>query len=120
MKSIACTVTGDPTHAKGALVSVLHDQGFVVTWTDEWTGFAERGSKTKNLLLGAFAQYMRFDLNVRSGPAGQAVVSCFQTSTGAMGGVWGVAKTRKAFDAAAEAIAAGLQEMGMLVSTDRQ
>ena len=88
-------LVGDPTTARNTVENALVARGFHLAWSDPWTGIAERGSKTLNAFAGAFAQYMRVDVELRDAGSGQTTFRLSKGSTGAMGGVLGVSKTRK-------------------------
>jgi hypothetical protein len=86
---------GDPVIARNTVQNALESRGFHLNWSDPWTGVAERGSKAANVLAGALAQYMRVDFQVRDAGDGQTTFRISKASTGAMGGLVGVARTRK-------------------------
>ena len=81
-------VTGDAARARDTIARALEEQKFALTWHDEWNGVATRGSKTKQMLLGAFAQYFEVGIAV-FGVDGGAVVRLTRPSAGISGGVAG-------------------------------
>jgi hypothetical protein len=58
-KYIDFLVTGDPAAARATVEQALVARKFRVTWSDQWTASAERGSKLANTLVGALAQYFK-------------------------------------------------------------
>jgi hypothetical protein len=93
VKYVDFALTGDPAAARDAAAQALGARKFEVAWTDEWTGLAERGSKVKNALLGAAAQYFKVGLRVMTGDAGGSVLRLERLSSGWMGGAIGAART---------------------------
>ncbi|MHA3703381.1 hypothetical protein ACXR2U_14480 [Jatrophihabitans sp. YIM 134969] len=81
-------VTGDPSRARDTVAEALAAQGFTLTWTDDWNGVATRGSKKKQMLLGAFAQYFEVGIAV-FGVDGGSVVRLTRPSAGVSGGLAG-------------------------------
>jgi hypothetical protein len=58
-KYIDFVVTGDPVTARASVEEALVARKFHVTWSDDWTAIAERGSKVANALAGALPQYFK-------------------------------------------------------------
>jgi hypothetical protein len=110
-------VAGDPARAKATVVQALESRGFRFTWSGEWDAIAERGSKTANMLAGAFAQYFKVGVNVRSMPDGSSVIGIEKSSKGYMGGAWGASKTNKNFDTLAADLEATFGQAGVLHDT---
>ena len=81
-------VTGDATRARDTVANALTQQGFALTWADEWNGTATKGSKTKQRLLGAFGQYFEVGIVV-FGVDGGSVVRLTRPSAGISGGLAG-------------------------------
>lgn len=81
-------VTGDPGRARDTVAGALTAQGFTLTWSDDWNGVATKGSKTKQRLLGAFAQYFEVGIAVL-GVEGGSVVRLTRPSAGMSGGLAG-------------------------------
>lgn len=81
-------VTGDATRARDTVANALTQQGFALTWADDWNGTASKGSKTKQRLLGAFAQYFEVGIAVFAVDGG-AVVRITRPSAGLSGGLAG-------------------------------
>lgn len=96
MEYFELSLTGDPARAKATVQQALEQRKFKVAWADEWTGTAERGNKVANALLGAFAQYFKVNVAIRSAPTdGQAIVRIERGSRGYLGGAIGAARTNK-------------------------
>ncbi len=109
---------GDPARAKSTAIQALESRKFKMTWTDEWTGFAERGSKIANALLGAFAQYFKVGLSVRSAEGGTSIVRVEKTSKGMMGGAIGMARTNKNMNSLRDELQATFANAGVLQGTN--
>ena len=96
------------------MIQALESRKFRLTWTDDWTGVAERGNKIANALFGAFAQYFKIDLSVRSAENGSSIVRVDKTSKGAMGGAVGVVRTNKNMASLREELEATFSAAGVL------
>jgi hypothetical protein len=66
-----------------------------VTWTDEWSATAERGSKVANALAGAAAQYFKVGVRIMSAQPGETTIRIERQSSGWMGGAIGASRTTK-------------------------
>lgn len=110
------TVTGDPARAHATATEALEGRKFTLTWSDPWTGVAERGSKVGNVLAGAMAQYFKIGVRVMSAPTdGQAIVRIEQQSSGWMGGAIGAHRTKKNFAGLRDELRATFETAGVLV-----
>ncbi len=119
MEFIEFTLVGDPARAKATVAEALTTRKFRITWSDDWTATAERGNKVANVLLGAFAQYFKVGVAVRSAPTdGQSIVRIERASRGFMGGAIGVARTNKNMRALHDELVATFQAAGVLVATN--
>jgi hypothetical protein len=94
-KSIDFLVVGDPVAARVTAEQALLARKFRVTWHDDWTATAERGSAALNAVAGAFAQYFKVGVRVMSAGPGQTTLRLERQSSGMMGGAIGMSKTRK-------------------------
>lgn len=115
MEAAEYFVTGDAARAKATVVQALETRKFKFTWTGEWDAIAERGNKVANLLIGAFAQYFKVGVTIRSGPDGTGVIRIDKSSKGYMGGVVGAHRTTKNFDALHADLDATFRAAGVLV-----
>jgi len=116
MTTINFVVAGDVERAKVTAVEALQMKGYRLTWGDQWSATAEKGSKIGNALAGGFAQYIKLGLQVRAGQTpDQSVISLVQGSKGFMGGALGVAKTNKARNQLRDELAAIFNQAGVLV-----
>lgn len=105
---------GDPARAKATVVQALEARKFKLKWADDWTGVAERGNKILNALFGAFAQYFKVDLSVRSAQDGTSIVRVDKTSKGVMGGAVGMVRTNKNMASLREELEATFAAAGVL------
>ena len=88
-------VTGDPGSARATVERALAQRQFKMTWLDDWTGIAERGSKVAYMLLGALAQYFKVGVRLMAVAPGETIVRIERQSSGLMGGAIGSARTTK-------------------------
>ena len=95
VKFIDFVVTGDPVTARATAENALTARKFVVTWHDEWTGTAERGSKAANIIAGSLAQYFKVGVRLMTAQPGETTVRIERQSSGWMGGAIGAARTTK-------------------------
>ncbi|CAN5502437.1 hypothetical protein BH24ACT4_BH24ACT4_07430 [soil metagenome] len=118
MSSIAYPLT-DPAAARPLVDQALQANKFTVNWTDEWNAEAEVGSKAMVLLAGGFKPHILLQLALSSGPEG-AWLHVHQATTGAAGGALGMSKTKKAWQATTEDIAAGLRRANLLTGEPQE
>lgn len=116
MEYVDFSLSGDPTSAKQVITDALTARKFRVQWSDEWTGVAERGNKVANALLGAFAQYFKVDVVIRTDEStGTGVVRLARSSRGMMGGAVGVHRTNKNMRTLADELTTAFQASGVLL-----
>ena len=111
------TLQGDPARVRATAQSALESRQFRLEWHDDWTATAERGSKVGNAIGGAFAQYFKVGVAIRSADEGHSVLRVEKQSSGAMGGLWGMSKTNKNLTALSEELEATFGAAGVLVTT---
>lgn len=116
MEAVEFIVRGDAARAKATVIDALQSRQFRLTWTGDWDGIAERGNKTANVLLGAFAQYFRIDLAIRTAPDGNGVIHLGKSTKGYMGGAIGASRTTKNFDGLVADLQATFAAAGVLVN----
>ena len=119
MQYVEFVVVGDPQRAKATVSAALQERKFTLTWTDEWTGVAERGSKVANVLGGVFAQYFKVGLQVMSGGGSQSIVRLDRLSSGWMGGALGASRTNRNFVGLRDELRKTFDGAGVLVE-DRE
>ncbi len=88
-------VTGDPGSARATVEQALAGRRFRMSWHDDWTGMAERGSKVAYMLVGALAQYFKVGVRLMAVAPGETIVRIERQSSGLMGGAIGSARTTK-------------------------
>ena len=93
-KYIDFVVSGDPQTARATVERALGDRKFRITWQDDWSGVAERGSKFANFMVGAFAQYFKVGVQLMSAGPGETTVRIERQSSGMMGGAIGASRVR--------------------------
>ena len=79
-------VRGDPAAIKASAMEVLTAQGFKVDWQDEWTGHAERGSKTANYLSGGLTKHQELGVRILQNQSGNVLLQLASESVGNYGG----------------------------------
>jgi hypothetical protein len=94
-KQIDFLVTGDAGTARSTVEAALVARKFRVTWQDDWTAIAERGSKVANVLAGAVAQYFKVGVRLMSARSDETTVRIERLSSGWMGGAIGASRTKK-------------------------
>jgi hypothetical protein len=115
MEAVEFVVVGDAGRAKATVVEALQARKFRLTWAGEWDAVAEKGNKIANALAGAFAQYFKFAVLVRSAPDGNGVIRLEKSAKGYMGGIAGAMRTTKHFDSLAAELEAAFRAAGVLV-----
>lgn len=108
-------LTGDPARAKQTSIDALAQRNFRITWSDDWTAVAEKGNKIANALLGAFAQYFKVGVAIRSLDETNSILRIETLSKGYMGGIVGASRTRKNFAQLRDELAAIFAGAGVLV-----
>jgi hypothetical protein len=109
-------VSGDPRAARATVERALIDRQFRITWTDDWTGLAERGSKAANFWLGAFAQYFKVGIRLMTAGPDQTTVRIERQSSGLMGGAIGATRTSNNFRALQDELQITFRAAGVLHS----
>jgi hypothetical protein len=112
-------VTGDPSRARATVAQEMAARGFRLTWADEWTAVAERGSKGANVALGALAQYFKVGLRVMSAGTGNSIVRLETLSSGWMGGAIGAHRTTTNFDRLRDDLWRTFYDAGVLVTVNQ-
>jgi hypothetical protein len=107
-------VSGDPKIARATVERALAARQFRVTWQDEWTAVAERGSKGANFWLGTFAQYFKVGVSLTSAAPGQTILRIERQSSGLMGGAIGASRTRRNLSSLHDELRATFSAAGVL------
>ena len=115
LKYIDFRVTGDPAMARATVERALTERGFKISWTDDWSGVAERGNKVANVLVGALAQYFKVGLRLMSEGQAQTVVRIERLSSGWAGGFIGASRTNRNFSNLKSELGATFAGAGVLV-----
>jgi len=107
-------VAGEPARARATVAQALESRGFTVSWQDEWSGMAEKGSKGKQLVLGGFAPHLQVGISLHAVDQG-LIVRLTRPSSGVSGGLMGRAKAVKQFNGVADDLVAAFHEAGVLL-----
>src|ERR1022692_3835275 len=113
-KYIDFLVLGDPVKARATIEEALVARKFKVTWSDDWTATAERGSKVANALAGALAQYFKVGVRLMSAQPGETTIRIERQSSGWMGGAIGASRTNKNLTALRSELEAAFAGAGVL------
>lgn len=116
MDVVEFIVSGDAARAKATVVEALQQRRFRLKWSGEWDAVAERGNKVLNVLFGAFAQYFKVDVQIRTAPDGNGLIHIDKGSKGYMGGAVGAHRTSKNFDGLAADLQATFANAGVLLN----
>lgn len=119
MKGYRFIVSGDPVTARETVYSVLANQGYTITRNDEWSGFAERGSASASILLGALAgksgRHVKVNIFCQSTHDGTCI-TLSQGTSGMSGGVIGMSQAQKVYSDIYNTVGAAFQNAGVLIS----
>ena len=118
VKYVDFKVTGDPTMARATAERALADRKFKITWTDDWSGVAERGNKVANLIVGALAQYFKVGLSLMSTGPTQTIVRVERLSSGWAGGAIGASRTTRNFSNLKSELEATFAQAGVLIDVN--
>jgi hypothetical protein len=113
-KHVDFLVMGDPGMARATAEQALASRKFRVTWSDEWSAVAERGSKTANLLVGALAQYFKVGVRLMAAEPGETTVRIERLTTGWRGGAIGASRTKSNFTSLRTELEATFSAAGVL------
>ncbi|MQY04773.1 hypothetical protein [Actinomadura macrotermitis] len=113
--SVRLHLNGTPDQAVQLLEQTLQPEGFRFTWEAPGVGLAEKGTRTKAMLLGVLATHYKYKVQVYSAPEGTALIELHLGNSGFSGGMVGVAKVRKKLDAVQNLLTAALQSRGLLI-----
>ncbi len=113
-KYVDFLVTGDAAAARATAEQSLVARKFKVTWNDDWSATAERGSRVANALAGAFAQFFKIGVRITAAGPAETTIRIESQSSGAMGGAIGVARTRKNFTSLRTELEATFNAAGVL------
>ena len=111
-------LAGDAGEHRELLRDLLADEGWVMQWDPSgWGGTATKGNKIANFLFGAFAQYheMRFGFVTLADRSTGLTV--FRAGDGCMGGLYGMYKVKKSFQATSALVEGHFAASGKLLSS---
>jgi hypothetical protein len=111
---VKVVVAGTPDSARPVLEQVLQGQGFRFTWEHPQKGIAEKGSRTKALLLGAFAVHYKYSVQLDAEQDGTVVIGLGLATSGVAGGGVGMVKVRRKLDELQRALSEAYQAAGVL------
>lgn len=92
--------------------------GFRVQWQGLTKGKAEKGSKGKNIALGALAQYYAVEFEILAGN-GVATLRLHKANSGWMGGYLGARSVEHQFTQLCETLSSWFQQQGSLVGMQK-
>jgi len=112
-------VKGSVQNVQNLAQTAFASNGFTVKWEGPTKGKAEKGSKGMNIAFGALSQYYGVEFEIYPSQDA-AVLRLVKANTGLAGGVWGVMKVSKQFNALADTIAAWFQQQGVLQGVNKK
>ncbi|MFI0352144.1 hypothetical protein [Actinomadura sp. 9N407] len=115
--SVKLQMTGSPDQARSLLEQTLQAEGFRFTWENGGKGILEKGSRTKAMLLGAFAIHYKYVVLLYPDQNGGTVIDLGLGATGLVGGAAGVVKIRRKLDQIGVVLTNALQSAGVLVAS---
>ncbi|MFF4240026.1 hypothetical protein [Actinomadura geliboluensis] len=113
--SVKLQVNGTPDQVRAVVEQALQAEGFRFTWEDPAQAIIEKGSRTKALLLGAFATHYKYRVMLVQQQDGTVVVDLGPATTGMSGGAIGVAKVRRKLDEVGQVLSAAFQQGGTFI-----
>lgn len=119
-KSIDFIVSGDPQTARATVERALMDRKFQLTWQDDTTGVAERGSRIAYFFLGAFAQYFKIGVHLEAAGTDETTVRIERQSSGLMGGAIGASRTKRNMSSLQAELQATFSSAGVLHSVSEK
>jgi hypothetical protein len=113
--SIAISVAGEPTLARDTAAGALTARGFKLTWSDPWNGIATKGSRGKQLMLGAFAPYFEVGVSVYSAD-NATIVQLTRPAASIAGGAAGRVRVKNQFSSLAAELSEVFRSNGVLLA----
>jgi hypothetical protein len=115
VESVEIAVAGDPAKARDTVAGALVARGFKVSWPDQWNGVASKGSRTKQMFLGALAVYFEVNLTVYV-VDNATMLRISRPSTGISGGLAGKMRAHKQFTTLAAEVTEVFRANGVLLA----
>lgn len=115
VESVEIAVAGDPARVRDTIAGALLARGFTVSWPDQWNGVATKGSRGRQLILGALAVYFEVNLNVFV-VDDTTTLRLSRPSTGISGGMAGRMRAHKQFTTLAAEVTEVFRANGVLIS----
>ncbi len=105
----------EPTALREHVEGFFAHHRYQLRWNSDWDAAAERGSKIKTLLIGAFAEpHMKLNLQIAAGVPGQTVLRISKENSGWMAGAIGAHKNNKAWTDIQHNLGSSLHQLGAL------
>jgi hypothetical protein len=108
-------VNGNPDSARPVLEQALEGQGFRFTWENPQKGIAEKGSRTKAMLLGALSIHYKYWVQLDPQADGTVVVGLGLGTSGVSAGAVGMVKVRKKVDELQQYVSEAYRTSGVLL-----
>jgi len=113
--SVRLHVSGSPEDVRTLLDGTLTAQGFRFDWQNQGRAVVEKGSKTKAMLLGAFAVHYKYVAELAPQADGSVIVTLSLATTGVSGGAIGYKKVRSMLTSLGEQLSQAYQSRGTLL-----
>lgn len=106
-------VNGSMENVRQAVLQAFEHNQFRVQWSSETAGKAVKGSKGKNIALGAFAQYYEMDFQIMAVADGSLALRLVQSNTGMAGGILGAVKVKRQYEDIVNGLSGYFQSQGI-------
>ncbi|NDU73316.1 hypothetical protein GWI34_11810 [Actinomadura sp. DSM 109109] len=113
--SVSLKASGGVDQVRAVVEGALQAEGFRFTWEHAGQGIVEKGTRTKAMLLGAFATHYKYHVLLNQQPDGSVAVELAPATTGLSGGAAGVVKLRKKLDEVGRILTTAFQSSGTLI-----
>jgi hypothetical protein len=90
-------VESDPPVVRPIVETIFAKRHFRVTWRNDSTAIAKRGSRSTNFIFGILKLYVRIDIHIASDRVGECTVDIQRRSRGWLGGLFGPQITKLEF-----------------------
>ncbi|HTY47517.1 MAG TPA: hypothetical protein VMB46_07620 [Methanomassiliicoccales archaeon] len=113
MDSTDIFVNGSAENVRQAVLKAFEYNQFKVQWQTETSGVASKGSKGKNLALGALAQYYEIGFQIITTPDASLALRLTKTNSGWAGGALGAHKVKKQYEDLTNGLSSYFQAQGI-------
>lgn len=112
-------VKGSVENIQNLVLQAFTTNGFTIKWDGPTKGFAEKGSKGANILLGAAATHHAVNFEIFPANEG-GTLRLIKTGSGASGGLLGMRSANKQFDKLTETLSSWFSTQGLLLGIKKE